>query len=56
MERELEQMLQASCGKSITEASNEEMSCSSFNIVEREDAGNETQRGRQKIILYLQSF
>ena len=25
MERELEQMLQASCGKSITEASNEEI-------------------------------
>ena len=48
MERELEQMLQASCGKSITEASNEEIYAALLTLLKEKMQGMKHNEGDRK--------
>ena len=56
MERELEQMLQASCGKSITEASNEEIYAALLTLLKEKMQGMKHNEGDRKLYYISAEF
>ena len=56
MERELEQMLQASCGKSITEASNEEIYAALLTLLKEKMQGMKHSEGDRKLYYISAEF